>query len=98
MHKIFAGIMSLSLHSMQTERIVSHHNIVASDARVSMTDDTIISRLFIALNGIGTAYYDSRAAVANLLGAKERRNREPDFETYSRRQFVKKFFRKDGHF
>ena len=80
-HKIFAAIMSQSPHSMQTERIVSHHNIVASDARISMTDDTIISRLFIALNGIGTAHYDPRTAVAHFLAAKERRNREPDFET-----------------
>ena len=83
---------------MQTERIVSNHNIVASDARVSTTDDTINYRLFIALNGIGTAHYDPRAAFAHFLAAKERRNREPDFETYSRRQFLKKLFRKDGHF
>ena len=71
---------------------------MASGARVSMTDDTIISRIFIALNGIGTAHYDPRAAVAHFLAAKERKNQEPDFETYSRRQFVNKFFRKDGHF
>ena len=90
--------MSLSPYSMQTERIVSHHNIVASGARVSMTDDTIISRIFIALNGIGTAHYDPRAAVAPFFATKERKNREPDIETYSRCQFVNIFIRKDGHF
>ena len=29
---------------------------------------------------------------------KEERNGEADFDISSRRQFVKKFFRKDGHF
>ena len=71
-HTIFAAIMSLSPHSMQTERIVSHHNIVASSARVSMTDDTIISRIFIA------AHYDPKAAVAYFLLQK---NKETENQT-----------------
>ena len=50
----------------------------------------------IALNGIGTAHYDRRPAVAEFLKKKERRYREPDLETYLHRDFVQKFFCKSG--
>ena len=97
-NKMFAASMSLSPHSIKTGRIFSHHNIVASDSRISMTDAAINSRLFIALNGIAAAHYDPRAAVAYFLAAKERRKREPDFEIYRRQQFIKKCFRKEDTF
>ena len=96
--KVLAAIGSMSPHSMQTERMVSHQNIIVEDSRTNKTEDTINARLLIALNGVGTAHYDPRPAVAHFLSARERRNRQPDFETYSRRKFVRKFFRQTGHF
>eukprot|EP00795_Rhopilema_esculentum_P005545 gene5545-biopygen530 len=72
--KVLAAIGSMSPHSMQTERIVSHHNIIVEDSRTNMTEDTIKARLLIALNGVGTAHYDPRPAVAHFLSARERRN------------------------
>ena len=96
--KVLAAIGSMSPHSMQTERIVSHHNIIVEDSRTNMAEDTINARLLYALNGVGKAHYDPRPAVAHFLSARERRNRQPDFDTYSRRKFVRKFFRQTGHF
>jgi len=96
--KIFAAIATLSPHSMQTERIVSHHNMIVDDDRSSMNDATINCRLNIALNGVGTAFYDPRPAVVHFLEVKERRNKNPDKKVYSARKFVKKIYRPDGHF
>ena len=96
--RLFTVIATLSPHSMQTERIVSHHNLIVDDSRSSLNDDTINCRLNFALNGVGTAHFDPRPAVLHFLGAKARRQREPDTEIYSNRKFAKKFFRKDGHF
>lgn len=96
--RVLAAIATLSPHSMQTERIVSHHNLIVDDHRTCMNAETVNSRLNIALNGVGTAYYDPRPAVVHFLGAKERRVREPENDIYSQRDFVKKFFRETGHF
>ena len=38
--KVLAAIGSMSPHSKQTERIVSHHNIIVEDSRTNMTEDT----------------------------------------------------------
>jgi hypothetical protein len=78
---------------MQTERIVSHHNLIVDDNRNSMTQATVNAHLNIALNGVGTASYDPRKAVVHFLSTKERRERCPDVNTYSQRYFMKKFFR-----
>ena len=96
--KVLSAVATLSPHSMQTERIVSHHNLVVDDHKTSMNSDTINARLHIALNGVDTAHYDLRLAVLHFLSARNGREREPSVEIYSRRDFVKKFFRTDGHF
>ena len=96
--KVLSAIATLSPHSMQTERIVSHHNLVVDDHRSSMNSDTINARLNIALNGVGTAHYDPRMAIVHFLSARNRREREPNLDIYSRRDFAHKFFREDGHF
>ena len=58
-----------------------------------MSTDTINARLTIALNGVGTAYYDPRPAVVRFLSMKPRRGGEPDPTVYAQRDFAKKFFR-----
>ena len=92
---MLAAIMTFSPHSMQTERIVSHHNLIVDDSRNCMSQETVNAHLNIALNGVGTAMYDPRKAVVHFLSAKERRDRCPDVEVYKQRAFVRKFFR-DG--
>jgi len=96
--RLLAAIATLSPHSMQTERIISHHNLIVDDTRTSMTSDTTNARLNIALNGTGTAHYDPRPAIVDFLTKKERRKREPDCDLYCEREYMKKFFRKSGHF
>lgn len=96
--RVMSAIATLSPHSMQTERIVSHHNLVVDDHRTVMKSETINARLHIALNGVGTAHYDPRSAVVHFLESKDRREREPTVEIYAQRDFIKKFFRKSGHF
>ena len=79
--KVLAGIMTLSPHSMQTERIVSHHNMIVDDNRNTMKQVTINAHLNIALNGIDTASYDLRKAVVHFPSAKEHWERCPDVDT-----------------
>jgi len=83
-------------HSMTVEKVISHYNQIKSNHRLSTSDETMNSRMFVALNGVGTALYDPRPAVAVFLRKKARRYREPDLTLYSDRDFVRKFFRKDG--
>lgn len=61
--------------------------------KTSTSDKKINARIFIALNGVGTA--EPRSAVAEFLRKKERRYGEPDFTTYSNRDFIQKFSRKE---
>ena len=49
-------------------------------------------RLFVSLNGVGTAHFDPREAVAKFLTSKNRRYREPDYELYTHRAYVENFF------
>jgi hypothetical protein len=56
------------------------------------------NRLLISLNGIGTASFDPRAAVAAFLRSKQRRFKEAQSETFQQRPFVKKFFRDSNTF
>jgi len=60
LQKVLAAIISLSPHSMQVERIISHYNNIRSPHRLSMTLDTVNDRLIISLNGVGTANFDPR--------------------------------------
>ena len=52
----------------------------------------------MCVHGVDTAHYDPRLAVVHFLSARNRREREPSVEIYSRRDFVKKFFRTDQCF
>lgn len=58
--------------------------------------EAINSRMFIALNGNGTASFDPRPAVAAFLQKKERRYKEPDSQLYRDRDFIKKFFTEEN--
>ena len=50
--------------------------------RVSLKQATINNILQISLNGIGTASFDPREAVAEFLKRKNRRNSQPDTERF----------------
>ena len=93
--KVLASLACMSPHSMQTERIVSHHNLVVDNHRTSMGEDTRNARLMVALNGVGTAYFDPRPAVVKFL-EKTRRCGAPDWDIYGQREFVRKFTRETG--
>ena len=74
-------------HSMDAERMVSHHTKRSCTSR-----DTLNDRLIIAMNGAGTAHYDPRPAVARFLNKKERRNGAPDVQLYKDQNFIKQLF------
>ena len=93
--KVLASLAYMSPHSMQTERIVSHHNLVVDNHRTSMGEDTRNALLMVALNGLGTAYFDPRPAVVKFLD-KTRRCGAPDWDIYGQREFVRKFNRERG--
>ena len=63
--KVLASLVCMSPHSMQTERIVRHHNLVVDNHR--MGEDTRNARLIVALNIVGTAYFDPRPALVKFL-------------------------------
>ena len=93
--KVLASLACMSPHSMQTERIVSHHKLVVDNHRTSMGEDTRNARLMVALNGVGTAYFDPRSALVKFL-EKTRRCGAPDWDIYGQREFVRKFTRETG--
>ena len=88
--QVLGGVYETSPHSMSTERAVSHFNQFKSAHRQGLLTKTINQRLVIALNGKGTAYFDPRPSVAEVLRDKERRYREPTCEVYKNHDFVKK--------
>ena len=92
---MLGAFLSLIPHSMSTERAVSHFNTIKSPHRMSMKADTVNDRLVIAVKGVGTANYYPKPAVASFLQKKQRRQCLPKTESYVKREFVKKFFRKD---
>ena len=94
--QLLGSFLALTPHSMGTERAVSHFNLIRSSHRLSMSEETVNSRLLVALNGVGTALYDPRPAVAKFLALKDRRNRSTDSSVYVGREFMKKFFRDGG--
>ena len=93
--KVLASLGCMSPHFMQTERTVNHHNLVVDNHRTSMGEDTRNVRLMVALNGVGTAYFDPRPAVVKFL-EKTRRCGAPDWDIYGQREFVRKFTRETG--
>jgi hypothetical protein len=82
LQKLLASILVLSPHSMTTERVISHYNQIKSPHRMSLHEDTMNARLYVSLNGVGTACYDPRPAVAEFLRKKDRRYREPEATIY----------------
>lgn len=95
LQKLLCALFIVSPHSMTVEKVISHYNQINSIHRLSTSDETINCRMHITLNGIGTASYDPRPAVAEFLRKKERRYREPDLTLYQQRDFVQKFFRNE---
>ena len=93
LNKCLMALLVMVPHSMQTERMISVYNKIFNPNRQSMHIDTVKSRMFIALNGIGTTKYDPRKAVGEFLKRKDRRQREPDCDLYKKREYVAKFFR-----
>ena len=77
--------------SMTVERCVSTYNLLHAKHRQSASEDTLIDRLLIYWNGVATADYDPRPVVMQFL-LKERRKKFPHIETYSKRQFIQRFF------
>ena len=49
----------------------------------------------VALNGVGTAYFDPRPAVVKFL-EKTRRCGAPDWDFYGQHEFVRKFNQRNG--
>ena len=92
LRKLLAAFLTLTPHSMATERTVSHYNNVKITQRASLQPKTINSIMHISLNGRGTAFFDPRPAVLEFLKRKERRNRQPSNELYQNRDFIKTFF------
>ena len=95
---IVTMVLSAVPHSMTVERTVSYYNIIRSDKRLSLSLQSTNDHLMIALNGLGTAFFDPRPAVAIFLQKKTRRYREPELELYCERAFIKKFFRDKNTF
>lgn len=100
LQKGLAIIASMFPHSMQIERIVSHHNIVlrTENKHTKHTKHKQRHAAPIATNGADTAYYDLRPAVVQIISGRELRNLKPELDTNSKRKFVRKFFRQSGHF
>ena len=55
LRKVLASMAALSPHSMQTERIVSHHNIIVDDYRSCLASETVNARSMVAQNRVGIA-------------------------------------------
>ena len=90
--KFLAAFLTLTLHSMATERAVSHYNNIKTPGRASLKPETINSIMQASLNGKVTSVFDPRPAVYKFLKRKDRRNRVPNEELYQNRDFIKTFF------
>ena len=96
LRKFLASFLTLTPHSMTTERAVSHYNKVKTSGRASLKPDSINHCMHVSLNGKGTAFYDPKIAVSEFLKRKQRRNTEPTAEIYKERDFVKTFLKNDN--
>lgn len=92
--KLVQSYISVTPYSSGPERAVSVHTTLKTAKQSGYSRNALNSRMYIALNGIGTALYDPRPAVAKFLEEKERRKKLPDAEVYQDQEFVKKFFSK----
>lgn len=97
--KLVQTFVALTPHSSGPERAVSIHTTLKSNKQSSLSRNAINSRMYIALNGAGTALFDPRPAVIKFLELKDRREKLPDGELYKRhhsRIYKKVFFSKDS--
>ena len=85
LRRFLACFLTLTPHSMATERAVSHYNNIKTSSRASLKPESINSYMHVSLNGTGTAYFDPRPAVYEVLKSKDRRNKEPTAEIYRER-------------
>lgn len=91
---MLVAVQAITPHSMQTKRCISNYNNFRSAHRLHM--QKVNCHHQVALNAVGTASFDPRPAAAEFL-KKDRRYREPGPDSYEKRDFVVKFFRKDGN-
>ena len=96
MKQFLASFLTLTLHSMATEKVVSHYNNIKTVRRTSLKQETNNGVMHVSVNGKGTAFYDPRPAVFEFLRKKERRNRQPCDGVYKDRDFIKKIFQKEN--
>ena len=88
MKQFLASFLTLTPHSMATERVVSHYNNIKTVRRTSLKQETNNGVMHVSVNGKGAAFYDPRPAVFEFLRKKERRNRQPCDEVYKDRDFI----------
>ena len=96
MKQFLASFLTLTPHSMTSERAVSHYNNIKTARRTSLKQETINGVMHVSLNGKGIAFYHPRPAVSEFLRIKEPHNRQPCDELYKDRNFIKKFFQKEN--
>lgn len=100
-HSIFSKLVqayvSLTPHSAGPERAVSVHTNLKTVKQSNLSREALNSRMYIALNGTGTAFFDPRPAVAKFLEKKERRRKLPDQQLYQDHDYIKKFFSKESN-
>jgi len=94
--KLVQSYLTLTPHSCAPEQAVSIHTILKSKKQSCYSRETLNHRMHISCNGVDTAFYDPRPAVAKFLEMKERRWKLPDQETYKEHEFVRKFFSEKG--
>jgi len=90
--KLVQSFIGLTPHSAGPERAVSVHTILKTNKQSSYSREAINSRMYIALNGTGTALFDPMPAVAKFLESKERRRKLPDPDLYKSQEFIQNFF------
>ena len=70
-HCVLGAFCTLSSRLMQTERIVSHRNLIVDDLRTSMTNEIKYAILKFCIKRGGTAHNDPRPAAVHFLSVKE---------------------------
>ena len=70
-HCVLGAFCTLSSRLMQTERIVSHRNLIVDDLRTSMTNEIKYAILKVCIKRGGTAHNDPRPAAVHFLSVKE---------------------------
>ena len=65
------AFLTLTPHSMATERAVSHYNNSKTVRRMSLKQDTMNGIMHVSVNGKGAAFYNPRPAAFEFLRIKE---------------------------